>query len=131
VVEKTRDSCWRILLADDHELIRRGTRSLLESLHNTEVLEAENGREAVEKTRELKPDLVILDVSMPVLDGFSAAREIRKFAPETQILIVSLSRTEAFIEVARRIGVSGYVTKSEGADALLRAVDAAFKKASP
>jgi DNA-binding NarL/FixJ family response regulator len=130
VVEKTRDSCWRILLADDHELIRRGTRSLLESLHNTEVLEAENGREAVEKTRELKPDLVILDVSMPVLDGFGAAREIRKFAPETQILIVSLSRTEAFIEVARRIGVSGYVTKSEGGDALLRAVDAALRKAS-
>jgi DNA-binding NarL/FixJ family response regulator len=107
-------SSRKILLADDHELIRRGTRALLESRGETEVWEAENGREAVEKTRELKPHLVILDISMPLLDGFGAAREIRKFAPETAILIVPLDRTEAFAEVARKIGICGYVTKSEG-----------------
>jgi DNA-binding NarL/FixJ family response regulator len=118
----------QILIADDHELIRRGTRSLLEARFKAEVWEAANGREAVEKTRELKPDLIILDISMPILDGFSAAREIKKFAPESEILIVSLSRTEAFVDVARRIGVRGYLTKSEGSEALLKAVHAALKK---
>jgi DNA-binding NarL/FixJ family response regulator len=124
MIEATQKPGWHILVADDHELIRKGTRSLLESRGNTKVWEAENGREAVEKTRELKPDLVILDVSMPLLDGFSAAREIIEFAPETRILIVSLTRTDAFVAVAHKIGVSGYLTKSEGSEALLNAVNA-------
>ena len=69
--------------------MRRGTRALLESRGGTEVWEAKDGKEAIEKTRELKPDLVILDVSMPLLDGFSAAREIKTFLrPQTRILIV-------------------------------------------
>jgi DNA-binding NarL/FixJ family response regulator len=113
---------WKILIADDHELIRRGTRSLLESRFGTNVWEAENGKEAIEKARALRPHLVILDVSMPLLDGFSAASEIKKFAPETQILIVSFSKTDAFAEVARKIGVAGYFTKSESAGDLLTAV---------
>src|SRR5271170_8041357 len=117
----------RILIADDHELMGRGTRSLLESRDGTEVWEAKDGKEAVEKTRELKPDLVILDVSMPLLDGFSAAREIKTFAPQTRILIVSLDRSDTFVDVARKIGVSGYLTKSEGSQILLEAVDAALK----
>lgn len=121
-----RKSTWQVLIADDHELIRRGTRAILEGRGDMEVWEAENGREAVEKTCELSPDLAILDVSMPVLDGFSAAREIRKRVPHTRIVIVSLSRTEAFIEVARKIGVHGYVMKSEGSAALLNAVEAAL-----
>jgi DNA-binding NarL/FixJ family response regulator len=116
----------RILLADDHEIVRRGIRALLERCGGFDVHEAEDGQAAVEKTRTLKPDLVMLDVSMPVMDGFTAAREIRKSSPETLILIVSLSRTDVFAEVARRIGVSGYVTKGEGADVLLAAVRAAL-----
>ncbi len=68
----------RILIADDHEMVRRGIRSLLEARHDFEVSEARDGRQAVDKTIELKPDLVILDVAMPLLDGFSAAREIKK-----------------------------------------------------
>lgn len=127
MTKTTPHSCWRILVADDHELIRTGTRFLLESRCKAEVREAANGKEAVEKTTEWKPDLVILDVSMPLLDGFSAAREIRKVVPETQILIVSFNRTEAFQDVARRIGVSGYLTKSEGSEALLAAVAAALE----
>ena len=127
MTEATRKFSWHILIADDHELIRRGTRSLLESRIDTEVWEAENGREAVDKARTLKPDLVILDVSMPLLDGFSAARKIKEFAPETRILVVSLSRTDAFIDVARKIGVNGYVLKSEGSEALLKAVNAALE----
>ena len=116
----------RVLLADDHELVRKGTRWLLESRGDYDVSEAQTGQEAVDKTRELRPDLVILDISMPGMDGFSAAREIRKIAPETRILILSLNRTEVFSEVAQRIGVSGYVTKDEGAERLLTAVRAAL-----
>ena len=64
----------RILIADDHEIMRRGVRSVLESRQDVDVCEAQNGLEAVQKTKEMHPDLVILDVSMPLLDGFSATR---------------------------------------------------------
>jgi DNA-binding NarL/FixJ family response regulator len=117
----------RILIADDHEIMRRGIRSVLESHGDYDVCEVENGREAIEKTKELKPDLVILDVSMPVLDGFTAAREIKKDFPWIPILFFSLHRTDAFTEVAQKIGVNGYITKVEDRQTLLNAIDAALK----
>ncbi len=80
----------------------------------------------MQKTKEMKPDLVILDVSMPLLDGFSAARQIKEMSPLTPILIFSLHRTEAFMEVARKIGASGYIAKNEDIQSLLQAVEAAF-----
>lgn len=116
----------QVLVADDHEIMRRGIRSVLASRDDIEVYEAENGKEAIEKTRELQPHLVILDVSMPVLDGFSAAREIKKAFPQIPILIFSLDRTEAFTEVARKIGVSGYISKNDVGETLLKAIDAAL-----
>ena len=116
----------RILIADDHEIMRRGVRSVLESRRDVDVFEAENGIEAVQKTKEMKLDLVILDVSMPLLDGFSAARQIKEMSPLTPILILSLHRTEAFLEVAQKIGVSGYISKSEDIPSLLKAVEAAL-----
>jgi DNA-binding NarL/FixJ family response regulator len=121
---------FRILIADDHEIMRTGIRSVLESHGDYDVCEAENGREAIDKTKELRPDLVILDVSMPVLDGFSAAREIKRDFPRIPILFFSLHRTEAFTEVAQKIGVNGYVTKFEDRQTLLRAVDAALSNRS-
>jgi DNA-binding NarL/FixJ family response regulator len=124
---KVRQRALRIVIADDHEMIRTGMRSVLETRGDVDVWEAENGIEAVEKTRELNPDLVILDVSMPLLDGFSAAREIKKVAPDTRILIVSLNRTNTFVEVAQKIGVSGYLTKTDGSGTLLRAVAALLR----
>ena len=114
----------RILIADDHEIMRRGVRSVLESRREVDVCEAQNGLEAVQKTKELKPDLVILDVSMPLLDGFSAARQIKEMSPLTPILIFSLHRTEAFMEVAQKIGASGYIAKDENIQSLLKAVEA-------
>jgi DNA-binding NarL/FixJ family response regulator len=90
------------------------------------VCEPNDGEEAVEKTKELHPDLVILNISMPRLDGFSAARRIKEASPLTPIVIFSLDRTEAFIEIARKIGASGYITKGESEQALLKAVDAAL-----
>ena len=116
----------RILIADDHEITRRGMRSLLESHRDVVVCEAQNGAEAVEKTKEMNPDLVILDVSMPVLDGFSAARQIKNVFPLTPILLFSLYRTNAFVEAAQKIGVSGYIAKTEAAQTLLEAVEAAL-----
>lgn len=117
----------RVLIADDHEMVRRGIRSLLESSHrDIQVLEASNGREAVEKTIGSKPDLVILDVSMPLLDGLSAARQIRKAVAGTPILILTFEKSKTLTEMAKSIGVSGYITKDENADTLLRAIDAAM-----
>ncbi len=116
----------RILIADDHEMIRTGIRSLLESRNDVEVSEACDGREAVEKTLDLCPDLVILDVSMPLLDGFSAAREIRRLSPSTAILILTFHKTDALTELAREIGASGFLTKTDNGDALLTAIDGAI-----
>jgi DNA-binding NarL/FixJ family response regulator len=126
ILSQPRRFMTRILIADDHEMMRRGVRSVLESRPDVDVCEAENGAEAVQKTKEMNPDLVILDVSMPVLDGFSAARQIKEASPLTRILIFSLHRTEAFVKVAQKIGASGYITKSEDAQSLLKAVEAAL-----
>jgi DNA-binding NarL/FixJ family response regulator len=115
----------RILLADDHEAIRRGMRALLETQDGWRVCgEAADGQEAVEKTKSLRPDIVILDISMPVLSGFGAARLIKERFPNTPILAYSMYRSEAFLEEARRIGLGGYVAKSEDGPTLLMAVDA-------
>ena len=102
----------RVLIVDDHEAIRRGIRSLL-SRDSLEICgEAENGRQALEKVRELKPDLVILDVSMPVMNGLEAAREIRRFAPRTKIVILSVHDSPQIIEIAEKAGADAYVLKS-------------------
>ena len=114
----------RILLADDFEVVRRSLRVLLETQRGWTICgEAETGREAVEKTMELKPDLVILDVSMPVLNGFGAAKAIKELSPETTILVYSVHGSEAFQNEARRIGIDGYVSKSDGGQAILRVID--------
>jgi len=102
----------RILIVDDHEVIRRGIRSLL-TRDSLEICgEAENGKQALEKVRELKPDLVILDVSMPVMNGVEAAREIRRFAPRTKIVILSVHDSPQIIEIAEKAGADAYVLKS-------------------
>jgi len=115
----------RILLADDHEAVRRGIRELLETQEGWKVCgEAENGQEAIDKAKALKPDVVILDISMPVLSGFGAAKVIRARLPEIPILVYSMYRSEAFVDEARRIGLNGYVSKSQDGPTLLMAVDA-------
>ncbi len=116
----------RVLIADDHDAVRKGIRSLLEEQPGLTIVgEAKNGEEAVEQTQELKPDLVILDVSMPVMDGLSAAREIRKFAPDMPILIFTMHRIREFIDRAKKLHLQGYVAKEDDGEALLQAVDAA------
>jgi len=115
----------RILIADDHELIRRGLIAALSDRPEwTVVAEAANGRQAVELARELSPNIAILDLSMPELNGLDAARQIRELLPETRILIVTAHESEQLVREVLEAGATGYVLKSDAGGVLARAVDA-------
>jgi DNA-binding NarL/FixJ family response regulator len=116
----------RILIADDHPVIRRVVRSTLQQQPHFEVCgEVENGLEAIEEAKKLKPDVVVLNVSMPLLNGFEAAREIKKTLPESAIVILTQNADKRFVEEAKKIGVRAYVAKSKAGEALVKAVEAA------
>jgi CheY-like chemotaxis protein len=115
----------KILIADDHEMIRKGVCALL--AEKNEVAEATNGAEAVEKALELKPDLIILDVAMPVLSGLSAARKIRAALPHVPILILSMHDGDHILREVQATGAQGFVAKSEAGLILLKAVEALLK----
>ena len=115
----------RILMADDHEIVRHGLRRLLEAQPGWKICgEAGSGREAVEKTRQLKPDIVILDHSMPEMSGAEAAREILKTMPQTEIVILTMHDSEQLLREVLEIGVHGYVLKSDAMCDLVSAVHA-------
>ena len=114
----------RVLIVDDHEAVRKGVCAILSSRVDIEVCgEAVNGEEAIVKAKELKPYLIILDVTMPVLSGFDTAREIQKILPEVRILMLSTHESKQLVEEAKRLGVHGYVSKTQAGDVLLTAVD--------
>jgi DNA-binding NarL/FixJ family response regulator len=116
----------RVLIADDHPVIRTMVRSTLQVHPDFEVCgEAEDGAQAIEEAKKLKPDVVVLNVTMPVLDGFEAAREIRTILPESAIVILSSHADQGFIEIARKIGVRAYVAKTKAGEALVKAIEAA------
>ncbi len=115
----------RILVADDHEVVRRGVRGLVESRPDWIVCgEATNGREAVEQAGRLAPDVVILDIAMPELNGLEAARRIHKAAPRTEVLILTMHRSEELVRQVLAAGARGYLLKSDAGRDLLAAVDA-------
>jgi DNA-binding NarL/FixJ family response regulator len=114
----------RILLADDHEVVRRGLIALLATRPDWQVCgEAQNGREAVALAVKLKPNLAILDLSMPELNGLEATRQIRKEVPETEVLVFSMYESEEFVRDLLAAGARGYVLKSDVAAQLLTAVE--------
>ena len=116
----------RVLIADDHAVIRRLVRSKLQSHPHFEVCgEATDGGQAVEEAKKLKPDVVVLNVTMPVLNGFQAARQIRSSLPESAIVILSSNADKRFVEEAKKIGVRAYVAKTKAGEALVKAVEAA------
>jgi DNA-binding NarL/FixJ family response regulator len=118
-------SPFQILLADDHPIFRLGLRSLLSSHEGWKVCgEASDGREAVTKCWELKPDLLILDISMPELNGVDAARQILKSNPAQKILILTDVDSEKVVRDCLEVGIRGWVVKSEGIDDLITAVKA-------
>lgn len=115
----------RVLIVDDHEVVRRGVRSILESHDKLDISgEAANGQEAVEKASQLNPDLIVMDITMPVMNGLDAARNILKSSPKTIILILSMHISKELIQEAQRIGARGFVIKGEAGESLIKAVDA-------
>ena len=114
----------RILLADDHGLVRVGARAVLQSQHGWRVVgEAVNGREAVEKAIELKPDVAVVDIGMPELDGIEVTRQIRTSAPETRVLVLTMHESGQMVRRALDAGASGYLLKSDLTESLAKAVE--------
>ncbi|MGB9236190.1 MAG: response regulator transcription factor [Terriglobales bacterium] len=115
----------RILLADDHEIVRRGLCALLRAQPDWDVCgEACNGREAVEKAMQLQPEVVILDVGMPSLNGLEATRQILKASPQVKILILTLHDSDQVVQEVLNAGARGFLLKSDAARDLVAAVDA-------
>ena len=115
---------FRILIADDHEIVRRGVRAVLEQHPGWEVCgEAENGREAVEFAKTLKPDLVLLDIGMPNLNGLGAARQILAHAPLTRILVLTMHDSEQVVRDVLSVGARGFLLKSDAGRDLIAAVE--------
>jgi DNA-binding NarL/FixJ family response regulator len=122
----------RLLIADDHALVREGMRAMLASEQNLEVVgEAENGREALQLCRELRPDLILMDVRMPEMDGLAATQEIKGEYPETRILILTTHESPEYLMDAIRAGASGYVLKDSTKQRLLDAVRRVISGESP
>jgi DNA-binding NarL/FixJ family response regulator len=114
----------RILIADDHEIVRRVLRLIIEARPNVEVIEAVNGREAVDKAAALAPDVVILDVFMPILNGTDAAKEIKKFLPHVPILLLSMYDQEQLRDELCHVDVQGFIQKIDAMSKLPQALDA-------
>jgi DNA-binding NarL/FixJ family response regulator len=115
----------RILLVDDHEIVRKGLKSVLEARKDWEIVgEATTGREAVEMVEELKPDVVVMDISMPELNGLEAVRQIVKIAPRTEVLVLTMHESEDLVREVLEAGARGYLLKSDASRQLISAVEA-------
>jgi CheY-like chemotaxis protein len=113
----------RILIADDHEMLRRGVRNTLQTEMDLEICgEAVDGQDVVEKVKELQPDLVILDINMPVLNGLVAVRQILRLRPQTKVLVFSVHDSEQTIQEVHAAGAHGFISKGKDAQDLLRVV---------
>jgi DNA-binding NarL/FixJ family response regulator len=116
-----------IFLADDHTIIRQGLAKLLEGEPSFRVVgEAENGREAVRKVEELKPDIVIMDIAMPLLNGIEATRQIKKIYPKTKVIILSMHSHGGYISELLSLGASGYLIKDCSGTDIIKAINAAL-----
>ncbi len=112
-----------VLLADDNRLFRKGLRKLLEADSTIEVVgEAVNGRQAVAMTRKLRPAVVIMDISMPGLNGLDATHQIRQAIPDAKVLILSAHGDDAYVERAKALGAAGYLIKQTSVDLLSEAI---------
>lgn len=112
-----------VLIVDDHGIVRAGTRSLLEGQPDIEVVgEAAGGEEAIEKAKELRPDLVLMDIAMPGMNGIEATRRIKEALPDTSVLVLSMHDDEEFFFPVLRAGASGYILKEAEPQELLYAI---------
>ncbi len=121
----------RVLIADDHTILRDGIRLLLQCQPDIEVIdEAANGREAIEKALELKPDLVLMDIGMPTVNGLDATRQIRKANPAIHVVVLTMHDTEEYILQILSAGASGYVLKRAASSELVAAIRAVHQGGS-
>ena len=112
-----------VLLAEDHQIVRQGFRSLLEHEPDIEVVgEAETGREAVQLARKLRPEVVVMHIAMPLLNGLEATRQIRKDFPGTKVLILSAHSDDAYVDQVTELGASGFLLKQTSSHALATAI---------
>jgi two-component system response regulator NreC len=115
----------RVVLADDHRMMREGIRALLERQKDIEVVgEAADGREAVRLAAQLSPDVVVMDVSMPLLNGIEATRQIRRDSPDVLVLILTVHESEDYVAQLLVAGASGYIIKRAAGDELINAIRA-------
>ena len=115
----------RVLLADDHELLRKGVRALLETHENIEVCgEAVNGHDTIQQVIDLKPDVTVLDLSMPGINGLEVTTEIRQRAPETEVLIFSAQDSENMVREVLGAGARGFIFKADASSHLTAAIEA-------
>jgi DNA-binding NarL/FixJ family response regulator len=114
----------RILIVDDHAVVRRGVRSLLESQPEWEIVsEATTGREAVELAKQLQPDIVVMDLSLPELSGLDATRHILKESPRSEVVVLTMHHSEELAREALQAGARGYVLKSDADQSLIAAIE--------
>ena len=122
------DRTITVFLADDHTIVRQGLAKLLEGESNFKVIgEAENGRKAVSMVEALKPEIVIMDISMPLLNGIEATRLIKKSRPQTKVIILSMHTHDRYIGELFNLGVSGYLLKDSTGSDIIQAISAAVK----
>jgi DNA-binding NarL/FixJ family response regulator len=117
----------KVLLVDDHDVVRRGLKDMLRDTGFDVCGEAENGQEGVEQTLRLKPDLVLLDMSMPVMTGLQAAAAIRRLSPGTKIIMVSMHDSPLMVKEAHAAGADAYITKTSAGKELLPTINRLFE----
>src|SRR5882724_3720717 len=113
----------RVLLADDHTVVRQGLRALLAAEEEIEIVgEAENGRQAIQLVKKLLPDVAVIDIAMPVLNGLEATRQITRSVPATKVLILSSYSDDEYVQQLTEAGAAGYLVKQTAANDLLKAI---------
>lgn len=117
-----------VLISEDHMIVREGLRKILEMESDIEVIgEATNGREAVEMARKLHPDVIVMDIAMPLLNGLEATRQICQAVPDACVIILSAHSDDAYVEKAMELGAKGYLVKQTSAQFLADAIRAVGK----
>jgi two-component system, NarL family, response regulator NreC len=117
----------RVLLADDHPIVRDGLRAILREEGFEVIAEASDGHEAVRLSQELEPEIAVLDISMPLLNGIDAAKEILKSAPKTKVVLLTMYTDERYVLASLRAGITAYVLKNKATSSLVQALRAVRK----